>query len=231
MTQIRIVSYNVRGLRQDHDALVSVIRELRPDVLCLQEAPRMLAWRGRLAAFARDTDLLYVAGGGTSGGTAVLTAVRIDVKSSAEHLLPRTWGLTRRGLVLSRLAIAGRELVVAAVHLGLDPAERARHLTTILGLVRLERAPAVAIVGDINETERSATWSRLASSYVDAGANDPTPTFSTAGPRRRIDGVFVTPAVAIDGYQVVDTAAVRAASDHRPVVVDLTLPGETSASG
>lgn len=223
MTQIRIVSYNVRGLRGDRAAVVDVIRDLRPDVLCLQEAPRRFAWRGTLAAFARDTDVLYVAGGGSSGGTAMLTSVRVDVRSSAEHLLPRTWGMTRRGLVLARVAVSGRELAVAAVHLGLDPAERARHLTTILGLVRLERAPAVAIVGDVNETERSITWARLAASYADVGAADPTPTFSTANPRHRIDGVFVSGGVEVAAYRVVDTPAVQKASDHRPVVVDLIV--------
>lgn len=225
MASIRIVSYNVRSFRDDRAALVGVVRDLRPDVLCLQEAPKRLAWRGRLAAFARDTELLYVAGGGTTGGTAVLTSVRVDVKSSAEHALPRTVGLTRRGLVVTRVGVGGHELVVAAVHLGLDPAERARHLTTILGLVRLEEAPAVAIVGDVNETERSATWARLASSYTDTGAGDPTPTFSTSNPRRRIDGVFVRGAADVNGYQVVDSPAVVASTDHRPVVVDLTLTG------
>lgn len=222
MSSIRIVSYNVRGLRDDRAAVAEVLRELRPDVVCLQEAPRRGPWRGRMAALARTTDLLYVAGGGSTGGTAMLTSVRVDVKSSAEHRLPRTMGLTRRGLVLAQLSVGGRELAVAAIHLGLDPAERARHVTTLLGLVRQVPAPAMAIVGDINETDRSAAWRRLAAGYVDAGAADPTPTFSTSSPRRRIDAAFVDGADIID-YRAVDSAAVRAASDHRPVVVDLTL--------
>src|SRR5690625_2967948 len=223
MSSIRIVSYNVHGLRDDRAAVAEVLRELRPDVVCLQEAPRRGPWRGRMDALARATDLLYVAGGGTTGGTAILTSIRVDVHSSSEHLLPRTWGLTRRGATLARLSVGGRELTVSAIHLGLDPAERARHATTLLGLVRLEHAPAMAIVGDINETDRSATWRRLAAGYVDAGATDPTPTFSTSSPRRRIDAAFIAGAADVIGYHVVDSAAVRAASDHRPVVVDLTL--------
>src|SRR5690625_2789501 len=138
MSSIRIDSYNVHGLRDDRAAVAEVLRELQPDVVCLQEAPRRGPWRGRKAALARATALLYVAGGGTTGGTAILTSIRVDVRSSSEHRLPRTWGLTRRGATLARLGVGGQELAVSAIHLGLDPAERARHATTLPGLGRLE---------------------------------------------------------------------------------------------
>jgi endonuclease/exonuclease/phosphatase family metal-dependent hydrolase len=45
-----------------------------------------------------------------------------------------------------------------------------------------------------------------------------------ANPQHRIDGVF-SRAAEVTSYRVVDTPDARAASDHFPVVVELTLPG------
>nr|WP_246211782.1 endonuclease/exonuclease/phosphatase family protein [Phytoactinopolyspora alkaliphila] len=235
---MRLVTYNVRSLRDDAGAVAQILRDLDPDVVCLQEAPKRLAWRGRCAALARRSHLLYAGGGGTSGGTALFTAIRVDIRDVQEHRLRRTPGLTRRGVVLASLAKGPAHFGVASVHLGLDPAERARHLTDITGLMnRLIRPPGLAadamtgapvpvavVAGDINEGDRAPTWSRLAAQYRDAGAGDPTPTFSSARPRHRIDGVFVRGPAEVTSYQVLDSSLVQAASDHRPVVVDLVLP-------
>ena len=43
-------------------------------------------------------------------------------------------------------------------------------------------------------------------------------------PDRRIDAVLVDPRITVTAYRVVDLAAARRASDHLPVVADLTLP-------
>ncbi|MET0712639.1 MAG: endonuclease/exonuclease/phosphatase family protein, partial [Jiangellaceae bacterium] len=45
VVSLRVVTYNVRSLRDDRDALVRVIRGLSADVVCMQEAPRRLRWR------------------------------------------------------------------------------------------------------------------------------------------------------------------------------------------
>lgn len=224
---VRLVSYNVRGLRDDAAAVAQVLRELDPDVVCLQEAPRRLAWRGRCAALARRSHLLYAGGGGTAGGTALLTAVRVDVREVQEHHLRRTPGLRRRGVVLAVLGKGRARFSVASVHLGLDPAERARHLTDINGLVNQVARPAgpvTVVAGDVNETPGELTWTRLAGQYVDAGASDPTPTVAAARTRHRTDGVFVRGSAEVVSYQVIDSPLATKASDHRPVVVDLLLP-------
>jgi endonuclease/exonuclease/phosphatase family metal-dependent hydrolase len=147
------------------------------------------------------------------------------------------WLGTRRGVVLASIAKGPARFGVASVHLGLDPAERARHLTDITGLMnRLIRpsglaaasmegapVPVAVVAGDINEAERAPTWRRLAAQYRDAGAGDSTPTFSTARPRHRIDGVFVRGSADVASYRVLDAPLVQQASDHRPVVVDLVV--------
>ncbi len=225
VASFRIVSFNVRGLRQDRHAVARVLADLDPDVACLQEAPKYLFWRGRTAALARESRLLYVGGGRSAGGAAMLSSIRVQVRSSAEHRLRPTPGLTRRGLVTATVVKSGVALHVASIHLGLDAAERARHVTDITGLINLVAPEADVVAGDMNETPAGATWQRLRTQYDIAGGDDPTPTFSTAHPRRRIDAVFVRGPVEVTSYQVLDTPDVRAASDHRPVVVDLDVRG------
>lgn len=220
---LRVVSYNVRGLRDDGAAVARVLRSLDADVVFVQELPRLVLWRGRAASFARRADLLYAAGGGTTGGTALFTAVRVDVREVQEHRLRATPGLARRGAVLARLQKDGVPFGAASFHLGLDPGERARHLTDLTGLPNRLGSAAMVLGGDVNEPPAAPTWSRLASQYTDAGAGDPRPTFSVANPQARIDGVFVRGAV-VQSYRVVDTPDARAASDHFPVVADVTVP-------
>ncbi|WP_166355275.1 endonuclease/exonuclease/phosphatase family protein [Phytoactinopolyspora limicola] len=233
-TKLRLVSYNVQGLRAGLAPVAQVLRELDPDVVCLQEAPRRLAWRGRSAALARRAHLLYVGGGGNTGGTALLTAVRVDVHDVAERRLRPTPGLTRRGVVVARMGKGAARFGVASIHLGLDAAERARHFTDISGLMRASvlsdggEVPVVLVAGDLNESPGALTWSRMAAQYVDAGADDDTPTFSTSRPQRRIDGVFVRGPAEITSYQVLDTPLVAKASDHRPVVVELSIPADVA---
>lgn len=223
MVSLRVVSYNVRSLRDDVDAAAGLLRELDPDVVCLQEAPKYVRWRGKVAAFARRCELLYVAGGRTTGGTAMLTSIRVGVTEAHEHRLRATPGLTKRGLVVATLAKGGHRVGVASIHLGLDAAERARHLTDITGLLNRLETPALVVAGDLNERPSAPTWSRMASQFTDAGGDDATPTFSAADPRRRIDGVFVRGEVRVVRYRVLDEPLVVIASDHRPVVADLEL--------
>ncbi|TDD96870.1 endonuclease/exonuclease/phosphatase family protein [Jiangella asiatica] len=222
---LRVVSYNVRGLRAGAGAaaVAGVLRELDADVVLLQEVPKLLLWRGRCAALARRADLLYAGGGGTTGGTALFTSIRVDVREVREHRLRATPGLTRRGVVLARLVKDGVPFGAASIHLGLDAGERARHLTDITGLINRLGAAIMVVGGDVNEEPSAPTWTRLASHYADAGAAVSTPTFPVASPRRRIDGVFVRGAVEVCSCRVADTEQVRRASDHRPVVADLTL--------
>ena len=223
VVNLRVVSYNVRSLRDDRTALVRVIRDLTPDVLCLQEAPRLLRWRAQCAALARDTGLLYVGGGGTTGGAAMLASLRVDVRSTLEYRFSRTPGLHQRGAVAALVELSGAAAVVASVHLGLDAAERLRHRAELVGLVDRFAAAVTVVAGDINERPDEPAWRGIAAEFADAGAADDTPTFSTQAPRKRIDGVFVRGPVRATSYRVIDGVDVVAASDHRPVVVDIEL--------
>ena len=238
---LRVLTYNVRGLRDDAAALARVVRATDPDVVCLQEAPRLLRWRPRIAAFAQACNLSYVAGGGSTGGTALLAHLRVGVEKVEEHRLTKASGLHQRGLAVARLRAVTTgglgEVDVASVHLGLDAAERVKHSEEVLGLLRARGAGAggpgrLVLAGDLNEPPGGPVWARFgAAGLVDACAGAPARTevtFSTRNPRRRIDAVFATAGLGVVRAGVpadlVDPADLAAASDHRPVLAVLGPP-------
>ena len=125
MTSLRVVTYNVHGLRDDRAALLSVIGELAPDVLILQEAPRRLRWRTRTAHLAHDLGLVYVAGGAPSLGNVILSDLQVRTTGTWAMRYPLTPGRHMRGAAFARCSAGGAPFVVAGSHLSLDPAEQA----------------------------------------------------------------------------------------------------------
>jgi endonuclease/exonuclease/phosphatase family metal-dependent hydrolase len=90
----------------------------------------------------------------------------------------------------------------------------------------LSKAPVI-LAGDINETPDGAAWQALAERYRDAYAVAPTwgeSTYSATNPVRRIDAIFVDPAITVVSSGVPDVPAIERASDHRPVLAVLRLP-------
>jgi endonuclease/exonuclease/phosphatase family metal-dependent hydrolase len=220
----RVLSWNVHGMRDDRRALVRIVRECDPDVFCVQEAPKYLRWRARCAALARDCGLLYVAGGGTTGGSALLVDMRVDVKRTAEVCLSRQWGWPARGVAAAVVAKAGAQLAVASVHLPLDAPQRLEQAGRILEILDRSGAPHALIAGDINERPGLAAWQ----AFHDGGLHDlgpgTGPTFPADQPNRRIDGVLATEGVEVVDYEVLDAPGVERASDHRPVLVTVRVP-------
>ena len=60
MPELTVVTYNVRGLRDDLAALQRVVRGSRPHVLLVQEAPKFFRVRARAADLARRLGMVVV---------------------------------------------------------------------------------------------------------------------------------------------------------------------------
>ncbi|MFI0349798.1 endonuclease/exonuclease/phosphatase family protein [Actinomadura sp. 9N407] len=231
MTAVRVLSYNIRSLRDDPAAVTRVIRGLRPDVVCLQEVPRLPGWRRKRRRLARSCDL-SVAAGRRAAGLAVLAGPRARVVHSEFHLLSRIPGLHRRGLAVAVLDL-GTEgpLIAASTHLDLRDDPRRAHTAEVIGLLDRVRAayPApVVLAGDINEEPGGASWSLLTGRFRDAHAAAPSgeaATFSARNPRRRIDGVFTDPEIEVIACGVPADPDLAAdypqATDHRPLLAQL----------
>ncbi|MFG1999910.1 endonuclease/exonuclease/phosphatase family protein [Spirillospora sp. NPDC048911] len=233
MTTVRVVSYNIRSLRDDPAAVARVVRALRPDVLCLQEVPRFWFWRWQRRRLARACGL-RIAAGRRACGLAVFTAPRVRRVGRRFHLLTRVPGIHRRALAIAALEIDGTRLIAASTHLDLyDDPRRAHTAEVIAHLDRARRrygAPVV-VTGDINEEPGGPCWTMLCDGRQDAWAVAPAGeelTFSARAPRRRIDGVFADPGIEVIGCGVPADPSITAdyprATDHRPVLAELRPP-------
>jgi endonuclease/exonuclease/phosphatase family metal-dependent hydrolase len=224
---LRVLSYNVHGLRDDVDALTAVVREARPDVLILQEAPRRFRWRTRSAILAGSLGLVVAGGGLPALGNLVLTTLRVRVHREWPLRFPLTPGRHLRGAELVHCSVGRTAFTVVGTHLATDPAERPGQ-ATILKKAMAEVDVPLIVGADLNESSGGSAWRILADGLVDAAAaTDATEagTFPASDPRDRIDAVFVDPRCEVHGYRVVDSPPARRASDHLPVLVDLALPG------
>jgi endonuclease/exonuclease/phosphatase family metal-dependent hydrolase len=221
-----VVSYNIHMQRDDHAALVAVVHDLAPDVLILQEAPRRFRWRQKCARLASEFGMIYAVGGLPALGNLILTTMRVRVHETSTLQFPLTPGRHMRGAAFARCSVDRAPFTVVGSHLSLDPAERAVQATLLKKAMSDVDAPVI-LGADVNENSGGAAWRTLADGLVDVGARAGAAarhTFSCAAPADRIDVVFVDPRLTVRGYDVVDTPQVRLASDHFPVVADLTLP-------
>ena len=223
--ELKVLSWNLHGLRDDTRALTSLVRSLDPDVMCVQEAPKFLRWRARVARLARECGLLYVTGGGSTGGTTLLAHLRVDVERTAELALSRyRVGWPDRGIAAAVVRKSGGRLAVASMHLPLPETERLDHVRRGLEVLRASGVGPAFAAGDLNERPGRTAWTYL----EEHGLRDLGPgsghTFPAVRPDRRIDGAFGTPEVEVLGYEVVDDDRAAVASDHRPVLVTVRVP-------
>lgn len=223
--ELRVLSWNVHGLRDDRAALTRIVRELDLDVMCVQEASKFVRWRAKVAALARECGLLYVTGGGTTGGTALLAHLRVDVERTAELALSRyRLGWPDRGVAAAVVRKSGVQFAVASLHLPLPESERADHARRALAVLRASGVEQLFAAGDMNERPGRTAWQYL----EDEGLRDLGPgsgqTFPAHRPDRRIDGAFASARIEVLDYQVVDRPGVESASDHRPILVTVRVP-------
>ena len=223
----RIVSYNVNSQRGDGAALVELVRGLDPDIVVVQEAPRRLRWRTLNAHLAHRLGLVHAAGGAPSLGNVVLTSYRVSVRDSWCVQFPLTPGRHMRGAVFARCAIGAANFVVAGSHLATDPTERPTQAAVLRRVMDDVELPLV-LAADVNEEAGGSAWRTLAEGLTDSASavadGAAPPTFPAPTPDRRIDAVFVGEGLTVRAATVADGSLARRASDHLPLVVDLTLP-------
>ncbi len=209
---MRVVSWNVRSLRDDSAGVAAVLRDLRPDIALVQEAPRLLGSRCANARLARRAGLVRVVGGASAAGNLLLVSASVRVLSSQAVRLPKHPGLHRRGAVRASLEVDGHRLTVLGTHLDLEAVARLASAAQLRGL-----GPVDVVAGDLNEQPGGPAWRALSDGLVDVAAACG-PTFPLSAPRRRIDAVFVAASFEVTAVEV---PRVPPVTDHLPVVVDL----------
>ncbi|MEV4923744.1 endonuclease/exonuclease/phosphatase family protein [Streptomyces roseoverticillatus] len=230
---VRVLSYNIRSMRDDVAALARVIRACRPDVVCVQEAPRFFRWRKAAARLARTSGLVYVSGGATASGPMILASLRAHVERTEDVLLPRTPGLHQRGFATAVLRFGRARLGVLSCHLSIKDWERQEQGRLLLDRLAALDVPHAVAAGDLNDRPDGRTFGLLAGALQDGWATKPwgrEHTTRLGDPLQRIDAVFATEGVEVLGCGVpmglrgVEERDLRAATDHLPVLAALRVP-------
>ena len=147
---LRVLSYNVHGLKDDRAALTGLVRDLAPDVVIVQEAPRRFRWRHKCAALADDFGMVVAAGGLPSLGNLLLVSLRVRVHETWCLRYPLTPGRHLRGAAFARGSVRGATFTVSGSHLATDPVERPAQAARWKDELSRIEGPAIA-GGDLNE--------------------------------------------------------------------------------
>lgn len=220
------MAYNISGGREA-TALGEVLRGLRPDIVCVSEAPGRLA----LGRLARRSNLTVVCRGGKrSWGSAILAGHGVHVLSRGTFDLPAPDGVPDRVAAKAIVTSGGVRLAVVSTQLGLRPEVRETHARRLEDVLASIDAPAV-LAGDFNETASGSVAQRFAEVLTDAFAaagEGRGETYPNPDPSARRDLVFVDRSLAVVRCWVPSISPIGVASHHRPVVVELASPDEVA---
>ncbi|MFB7597816.1 endonuclease/exonuclease/phosphatase family protein [Streptomyces sp. NPDC056160] len=242
---LRVATYNIHaGAGEDGvfdlGRTARAIRDLHADVIGLQEVDVHWGARSGYADEARDLarrlhmrvffapiyDLPAEPPRTRRRQFGVAVLSRYPVVSAENHEITRlstqsTDPVPQPAPGFAEVAVRARGAVVHVytTHLDYraDPSVRRAQVDDMLAVLDAERGPKV-LVGDFNAEpgapELARLWGPLADAAPDGGG-----TYPAAAPVRRIDVVALSPGIAVTGVR----EAVTTASDHRPVVADLTV--------
>lgn len=223
--RVRVLTYNVRGFRDGIDRLALIVSRLEPDVVLLNETGGRLALR----RFGRTLGMQVARDAWSPFRRRVKDAVLVRepwrIASSFQRRFPTASWLYPRGALAADLRRAGVRMHAVATHFSLHPGERRRHAEELAALVDGLGTPAI-VGGDLNERPDGRAATTLGERFGDAwllgGAADGD-TFPARAPTARIDYLFVTRGIRVEGALVPAGPDAREASDHRPVVAVVSL--------
>jgi endonuclease/exonuclease/phosphatase family metal-dependent hydrolase len=231
---VRILTYNVRSLRDDRAALARVVRSCAPDVVCVQEAPRFFGWRRAARDMAASFGLDVVTGGADASGNLLLAGPNVQVDDTEVLYLEHRRGYHLRGMALAALRTGRSRFTVASTHLSMNLEQRVHQAGEVLGHLdrfaeRNQTTPRV-LAGDFNSYPGSVEWGILTDRLADAWMVSPVGAeFTSTGPNpyQRLDAVFVSRDIYVVRAGVptdlVNQADTAAATDHLPVLAVLRI--------
>lgn len=227
----------------DLERVAEVIRRTDPDVVGLQEIDRLLErsrFQDQPALLGGMLGMESCFGGNVlfdpgEYGVAILS--RFPISSFTNNALPTMEGWETRGFLEAAIDVHGYgRILVLNTHLQVSgrgaeseaTLQRGAQAQTIAGRVRLASGP-VLLMGDFNaeagdpELEPLAFLSDAWEEAGDGGPGYTIPAHPAAQPSRRIDMIYVNDGFGLNSASVVREQPARLASDHLPVVADLTI--------
>jgi endonuclease/exonuclease/phosphatase family metal-dependent hydrolase len=234
----------------DLSAAVEVLRAHDADLIGVQEVDRFWArsaYRDQAALLAAALRLKHQcyaanldhapdshASVAHQYGTLILS--RFPILECGNTPLRRTGDNEPRGLTRALVDVRGVPLQLYHTHLHTTAADRLLQAADIASAIDAARDGPKVLMGDFNADPGAAEMLPIGARLVDAwvkapAANPENPSGSTAPallsghPARRIDYIFVSADVEVSLCRVPIDAGTRVASDHYPVVSDVSLPG------
>lgn len=242
--RLRLLSWNIHkctgGLdrRYDPARTAHLIAACNPDVALLQEVAEDGTWYrgerqvdvlGNLLGMPYRSYFVNVRFGPRRGayGNAILSRHPIAATSNLDLTQP---GRKARSVLHAELRVAlpdggSRRLHVFNLHLGLGERERRRQLVQFLAaapFAALRRRTPIVLAGDFNDV-----WGTLGPRLLTPIGLQTTPrplrTFPAYAPIRALDGLYVRGSVDLIALRTVRQAPAKTASDHLPLLAELTL--------
>lgn len=224
---LRVASYNIqKGMGHDFKRrprrTLAVLREMRADVVILQEADRRFGPRtsalpedqlGSLTPYA-PADLRVRPGSIGWHGNAILVHRNLKVLKTKRLALPH---FEPRGAVMAVVELDGGPLIVVGAHLALATRHRREQAAELAEFADRADMPLI-MGGDLNEWTREGGGLAPLQSAMKESA--PGATFPAFRPVARLDRFYHCGGLTIKA-EVHDTPMARAASDHLPIVADV----------
>jgi len=230
--ELVLCSYNIHaGIGRDRafDAhrVLAVLREVRADVIALQEVEHRQVDGVDFPAFlARALECRLVLGSTLMRetrdyGNALLSRLPVREVRRLDLSVP---GREPRGAIDALLDAWGVPLRVLAAHLGLRPSERRAQVRALLATIEAhDRGAVTALAGDLNEWFLWGRPSRWLARCLPAGRS--LATFPSGRPALALDRIRVRPAGALRSTHVHASPTARVASDHLPLVATIRVAG------
>jgi endonuclease/exonuclease/phosphatase family metal-dependent hydrolase len=236
--ELSLLTWNIHGCvgadrRFDLSRVARVLRELSPEVAALQEVGEV---HGRIPALDQaraiaeqtGTRLAFMANvfkGRRRYGNAILSRLPILREVHYDLSVGRR---EPRGCLRADLALPGSgALHVFNLHLGLGMLERRRQAMLLGADILRDAALAhpMAVVGDFNRWFPGPVRALLRRALDDCAArlSQVEPTYPARLPLFRLDRVLAGPGLTPLSICVIDGGEARAASDHLPLCVRLSV--------
>jgi endonuclease/exonuclease/phosphatase family metal-dependent hydrolase len=150
-----------------------------------------------------------------------------------KDILPKLWRkkiLEPRGAIWVMVDYQGTKINIINTHLSLWPKEQLLQIKMLLSRDWLQhpdcRGPII-LCGDLNTVPHSPVYKEICKKFKDSQlmlmGHKPAKTWFAGFPVRRIDHIFVTEEFSVNAIQVSHTALDQLASDHLPIIVNLSL--------
>jgi endonuclease/exonuclease/phosphatase family metal-dependent hydrolase len=229
----RAVSYNIHSCvgtdrRSSPERILHVLREINADIVALQEvgSGNLVEEMEQFRYFEKHLGMQGVSGGHLrqgrfSFGNALFTRGEI---ASSQLINLSVLFFEIRGAVDCSIKIGHSSLRVIATHLGLFPHERRQQLNILADVLKERPQLNTLLLGDFNIFGLERKSLRI------CGAPHQLPklrTFPSRRPLMSLDRIWTLPNERMQKIHVHRTHLSRVASDHLPLVADITLPAAT----